>query len=87
MSTPISDALFALFALAALAMAIAQLMILRSTRRGMQHGPRGASSALEWTYAILPALALIVVLAWTWRTMRENVRHFEVRPSASGSIS
>ncbi|MFI5244000.1 MAG: hypothetical protein ACHQQR_02160 [Gemmatimonadales bacterium] len=84
MSTPLSDALFTL---AALAIGIAQLMILRSTRRGMQHGPRGASSALEWSYAILPALALIVVLAWTWRTMRENVVHFEVRPSSSGPVS
>jgi hypothetical protein len=84
MSTPLSDALFAL---AALAIVIAQLMILRSTHRGMQHGPRGASSALEWSYAILPALALIVVLAWTWGTMRENVVHFEVRPSSSGPVS
>jgi hypothetical protein len=84
MSTPLSDALFTL---AALAIGIAQLMILRSTRRGMRHGPHGASSALEWSYAVLPALALVVVLAWTWRTMRENVVHFEVRPSSSGPVS
>jgi heme/copper-type cytochrome/quinol oxidase subunit 2 len=84
MSTPLS---VALFTLAALAIVIAQVMILRSTRRGMRHGPRGASSVLEWTYAVLPALALIVMLAWTWRTMRENVVHFELRPGASGPIS
>lgn len=84
MSTPLSDTLFTL---AALAIAIAQLMILRSTRRGMRHGPRGAASALEWAYAILPALGLIVVLAWTWRTMRETVVHLEVRPGASGPVS
>jgi heme/copper-type cytochrome/quinol oxidase subunit 2 len=84
MSTPLSDTLFTL---AALAIVIAQVMILRSTRRGMRHGPRGASSALEWTYAVLPALVLIVMLAWTWRTMRENVVHFEVRPTSSGPAS
>lgn len=84
MSTPLSDALFTL---AALAIAIAQVMILRSTRRGMRNGPHGSSSALEWSYAILPAVVLVVLLAWTWRTMRENVVHFEVRPSASGPIS
>jgi hypothetical protein len=84
MSTPLSDALFTL---AALAIVIAQAMILRSTRRGMRHGPHGSSSALEWTYAILPAVALVVLLAWTWRTMRENVVHLEVRPAASGPVS
>jgi hypothetical protein len=84
MSTSLSDVLFTL---AALAIAVAQLMILRSTRRGMRRGPRGASSALEWSYAILPALALAAVLAWTWRTMHENVVRFEPRPAVSGPVS
>ena len=84
MSSVLSDALFAI---AALTIALAQVMILRSTRRGMQQGPRGAAPALEWVYAILPALALIVVLAWTWRTMHPNIERVESRASAASAAS
>jgi len=58
-----------MFAVAATAIVVAQYFILRSTRRGMAFGGRRAAPLLEWMYAIVPALALVVVLAWTWRTM------------------
>jgi hypothetical protein len=66
MSTALTDALFAA---AATAIVVAQLFILRSTRRGMALGGRRGAPVLEWLYAIVPALALLAVLAWTWRTM------------------
>lgn len=83
MSTPLSDALFVV---AALTIAIAQVMVFRSTRRGMQQGTRGAGSTLEWTYAILPAVGLAVLLAWTWHVMHANVVHLEVLPRPGGSV-
>ena len=83
MSTPLSDALFVL---AALAITIAQVMVFRSTRRGMRHDPRGAGSTLEWTYAVLPAVGLVVLLAWTWHVMHANVVHVEVLPRQGGPV-
>ncbi|HLA91630.1 MAG TPA: hypothetical protein VJL28_14470 [Gemmatimonadaceae bacterium] len=79
MATPLADLLFWL---ATVGIAIAQLMILRSTRRGMGQRPRGAAWALEWSYALIPALALVAVLALTWRTMHPSVIRFEAPPSA-----
>ncbi len=80
MATPLAALLFWL---ATLGIAIAQLMILRSTRRGMRLTPRGGAWALEWTYALLPALALVVVLIFTWRTMHPAVIRFETPPGAA----
>lgn len=76
-----------LFVTASAAIVIAQVMILRSTRRGMRHGPRDTTSLLEWTYAVLPAVALVVVLAWTWRTMQPSVAVSGPRPVASRTPS
>lgn len=81
MATPLSDLLFWF---AALAIVIAQLMILRSTRRGMRHRPRGSVWALEWSYALLPALALVVVLVFTWRTMHPSVIRLHAPPAVPG---
>lgn len=66
MATPLADAIFWI---AAVAIVIAQLLILRSTRRGMRHGAGGGGSVIEWAYAIVPALALVVLLLLTWQTM------------------
>jgi heme/copper-type cytochrome/quinol oxidase subunit 2 len=66
-----------LFFFIATAIAVAQVFILRSTARGMRHGsahPSDApalnrSASLEWSYAIVPALALVVLLVFSWRAM------------------
>jgi len=76
-----------LFAAAAVAVVVAQLLILRSTRRGMATGPRRAAPVLEWLYAIVPAIALVVVLAWTWRTMHPDAARAAAAPRASRTPS
>ena len=62
-----------LYWLATAAVVVSQLMILRSTVRAM----RGAASArarrsIEWSYAIVPALALAFVLVATWHASRQH---------------
>ena len=60
------------------AAARAQVMILRSTRRVLA-AARPRSPALEWAFAIVPALALAVVLLLSWRAaMRPPAVEFEV---------
>jgi heme/copper-type cytochrome/quinol oxidase subunit 2 len=67
-----------LFIVIATAIVVAQLFILRSTARGMRFaapsadGTRATSSrnaTLEWAYAVVPAIALVVLLIFSWRTM------------------
>jgi hypothetical protein len=81
MPTPIAEVLF--WAAAAV-MAVAQVLILRSTRRGMKLGPPGSASALEWAFAIFPALCLIGLLVWTWHTMHSGAFSFEVKAPKAG---
>lgn len=97
MATPLADLLF--YLVAAL-IAASQAFILRSTARGMQHGPGAAAepsrtgvapsprnAALEWTYAIVPALALAFLLLFSWRTMHPAVMQVEgVTPTATIGI-
>ena len=73
-----------LFWTAATVIVAAQFFILRSTRRGMKIGPAGSRSALEWTFAILPALCLAGLLFWTWHTMHTGTFHFESKIPAAG---
>lgn len=55
-----------LFWSAILAAVVAQVMILRSTRRVLQAAtPR--SPALEWAFALVPAITLAAVLFLSWR--------------------
>jgi hypothetical protein len=81
MATTLSEVLFWL---AVAAIAIAQGFILRSTRRGMRQGPARGRSALEWGYAVVPGIALVVVLVWTWHTMHNATVHVEARVPAAG---
>ncbi len=94
MATPLADTLF--FIVAAL-IAVSQAFILRSTARGMHHGPDATAepsrtgvapaprnAALEWTYAIVPAVALAFLLLFAWRTMHPAVMQVEgVTPPAT----
>lgn len=65
MAGPLAD-LF--FGAAVLATVVAHWFILRSTVRGMRSGT-AARGAWEWVWAFLPALSLVVLFAFTWRTM------------------
>jgi heme/copper-type cytochrome/quinol oxidase subunit 2 len=76
-----------LFWIAAVFIVLAQALILRSTRRGMRHGPRHGATVLEWGYAVLPAIALALTLVWTWRTMHDATVRFESRPPVAGAHS
>jgi hypothetical protein len=56
----------ALFWIAAVSAVVAQVMILRSTRRTLRVDA-GRSAVLEWAFAITPAVALGLLLAFSWR--------------------
>jgi hypothetical protein len=70
----------ALFWIAAASAVVAQVMILRSTRRAMRAGG-GRSPVLEWGFAIAPAVALGLLLAFSWRAaMGPQVIEVEFTP-------
>jgi hypothetical protein len=73
-----------MFVAAAAVIVVAQFFILRSTRRGMLLGPPSARSVLEWTFAIVPAICLVVLLAWTWHTMHAGTFNFRAKVPAAG---
>ena len=81
MPTPIAEFLFWT---AAAVIVVAQLLILRSTRRGMQLGPPGSGSALEWAFAVVPAVCLVALLFWTWHTMHAGTVNFQSKAPAAG---
>ena len=81
MPTPIAEFLFWT---AAAVIVVAQILILRSTRRGMKLGPPGSGSAREWAFAILPAICLAGLLVWTWHTMHAGTVTFESKAPAPG---
>jgi heme/copper-type cytochrome/quinol oxidase subunit 2 len=70
MPAPYSDILFWA---AVSATAIAQIFILRSTARGMRGAAARGRAELEWMWAILPAVSLLVLFVWTWRTMHPSI--------------
>lgn len=71
----------ALFWTAVVTVVGAQVMILRSTTRVLR-AVAPARPALEWAFAILPALVLVLVLALSWRaTMRPRPTELNVPPA------
>jgi hypothetical protein len=72
-----------LFWSAVAAAVVAQVMILRSTRRILRAtSPR--TLGLEWAFALVPALALAAVLVLSWRAaMRPPVVDVQL-PAATG---
>ena len=84
MATSISDLIFWTCAAAIL---VAQIMILRSTRRGMLNGPASARTPVEWAFAVGPAVAVILLLLATWRTMHPASILLHSAPVASGAAS
>lgn len=79
MSLPLTP----IFWLAIALIAVSQVAILRSTVRAM----RGATSAsarraIEWAYAIVPAVALVVALAATWQSTRTHTTRLDLEAKA-----
>jgi heme/copper-type cytochrome/quinol oxidase subunit 2 len=77
MATQLADYLFYIVALAIL---VSQAFILRATAQGMKHGGARAAArpvprraALEWLYAIVPAIALVALLWFSWKTMHPDM--------------
>ena len=74
-----------LFWSAAVAVVVAQVMILRSTARVLR-AAAPTRPALEWAFAVGPALVLALVLALSWRaTMRPPTVQLSV-PALPGEI-
>jgi heme/copper-type cytochrome/quinol oxidase subunit 2 len=72
MAGPLADALFWI---AVVATAIAHAFILRSTIRGMRAAGAGRSF-WEWTWAVLPAISLVILFLFTWRAMHPGSMNF-----------
>ncbi len=63
---------------------VSQIRILLSTVRAM----RGAQSerarrGIEWAYAVVPAIALMVALVFTWQAAREHAMRVDMESRAS----
>ncbi len=86
MAGPFADVLFWI----ALGMTvIAHTFILRSTIRGMRAAAVTRPPAWEWVWAVLPALSLVALFAWTWYTMHPGSMTFEfpaTRTSPGGVV-
>lgn len=82
--TPVPLPVPVVFWIATALVIVGQVMILRSTVRAM----RGAASAsarrtIEWSYAIVPAAALVLVLLATYRA----TEHREIRVPITGEAT
>lgn len=87
MAGPLASALFWVAAVAAL---VAHLFILRSTVRGIRALPAGSHTGWEWAWAVLPLMALLVLLVATWVEMHPSTLTFplpagRVLPGSIGS--
>ena len=60
------------FWIAATLVIVAQVMILRSTVRALRSPSALAGRGIEWAYAIVPAIALALVLVATWQAAQRR---------------
>ena len=80
MSLPV----LAIFWLAVALVAVSQVMILRSTVRAMRAAAsEQARRGIEWAYAIVPAVALVVVLVATWQATHDHAMHADFESRAN----
>lgn len=64
--------------------AVSQVMILRSTVRAMRAAEsEQARRGIEWAYAIVPAIALVLVLVVTWQAASDHAARLEMEAKAS----
>ena len=70
--------------LSLLLVVVSQVLILRSTVRAMRSSPSArARRGIEWAYAIVPAVALVVVLVFTWQAARDHRVRTELETRAN----
>ena len=86
MNQPLAEAIFWI---GALACAVAEIMILRSsfaaTRENKSALVPTASRASEVVWAILPAIALSILLVATWRNVQTRAAHSQMNHSGMES--
>jgi heme/copper-type cytochrome/quinol oxidase subunit 2 len=64
--------------------AVSQVMILRSTVRAMRAAEsEQARRGIEWAYAVVPAIALVLVLVVTWQAASDHASRLEMEAKAS----
>ncbi len=77
-----------LFWLAVILVAVSQVMILRSTVRAMRSATSDqARRGIEWAYAVVPAIALVVTLAATWQASRDHAVRLDLEARASQTVA
>lgn len=77
-----------LFWTAVLLVVVSQVMILRSTVRAMRAAAsEQARRGIEWAYAVVPAVALLVALAATWQAAGDHVARLEMDAKASQTVA
>ncbi len=80
----VSLPLIPIFWLAVALVAVSQVMILRSTMRAIRAAASDrARRGIEWAYAIVPAVALVVVLAATWHATRDYAVRADLKARAN----
>jgi heme/copper-type cytochrome/quinol oxidase subunit 2 len=84
MAAPYSDILFLA---AVVAIAIAQIFIFRSTARGIRTAVGRGRVGLEWMWAILPAVSLVILFVWTWRTMHPAIPELPSTKITSAAVA
>ncbi|MBW7933050.1 MAG: hypothetical protein H3C62_05425 [Gemmatimonadaceae bacterium] len=68
--------------------AVSQVMILRSTVRGMRVAVSDvARRGIEWAYAVVPAVALVVALVATWQEWRTHATRLDLEARASQTVA
>lgn len=67
----------AIFWIATVAIGLSQLLILRSTWRGMRQGVGSTHPVREWSFAIGPAFVLLLLLAATYQQIHPEVLHLK----------
>ncbi|MDP1890985.1 MAG: hypothetical protein Q8K55_08845 [Gemmatimonadaceae bacterium] len=68
--------------------AASQVMILRSTVRAMRAAEsEQARRGIEWAYAVVPAIALVIVLVATWDASQVHTTRLGMEAKASQTIA
>jgi heme/copper-type cytochrome/quinol oxidase subunit 2 len=67
---------------------LSQALILRSTVRAMRNSASArARRRIEWAYAIVPAVALMVVLVATWQAASEHRTRLDLEAKANQTVA
>ncbi len=76
--------LLAIFWISLALVAVSQVMILRSTVRAMRAAESAqARRGIEWAYAVVPVIVLVLVLVATWDASQAHTTRLELEAKAS----